>query len=358
MVHARWQVGAQVGDCGSCLLAVGGGGAVLASVVAIEEGLGDGVGFGFEGEGAVGHAGDGFEDDGVVGGLVGGTAPDEGGVSGDEAGGDGEGIDGEGVGAGAAGVGAQAAAGVGGVGGVTGDGSGLDGAARGGAEEVDDGEAGLVDVAAADSFVGEGRGDGDGAVEVVGVGGAEGGDGEAGLGEGGGVLGVGVDDGADLWELAVEEGVGVEVGGGAEVAFDDVAVEVGDDHVLGAEVVVADAGRLDDDEASGAVDAGGVAEGVEDEAALNQFEVGFEDLFAELGEEHGGWSLSLVRGLDSGVPSPPVLLTQSLRKTMVKVGVQGLCGGSEVRVNCCGADLIVFAGWGWLRHVRLWRDAS
>ena len=92
-------------------------------------------------------------------------------------------------------------------------------------------------------------GDRDGAVEVVGVGGAEGGDGEAGLGEAGGELGVGVDDRADGGELAVEQGVGVEVGGGLEVAFDDLAVEVGDDHVLGAEVVVVDAGGLDDDEA-------------------------------------------------------------------------------------------------------------
>ena len=129
---------------------------------------------------------------------------------------------------------------------------------------------------------------GDGTVEVVGVGGAEGGDVHAGLGPGGGVLGVGVDDGADGRELAIEEGVGVEVGGGLEVAFDDGAVEVGDDHVLGAEVVVVDAGGLDDDEALGAVDAGGVAEGVEDEAFADQFEVGFEDFGAELFEEHEG----------------------------------------------------------------------
>ena len=125
----------------------------------------------------------------------------------------------------------------------------------GSAEAGDDGEAGFVDIAAVDGFVGEGSGAGDGAVEIVGVRGAEGGDGEAGLGEAGGELGVGVDDGADGGELAVEERVGVEVGGGPEGAFDDVAVEVGYDHVLGAEIVVVDAGGLDDDEALLAVDA-------------------------------------------------------------------------------------------------------
>ena len=117
------------------------------------------------------------------------------------------------------------------------------------------------------------------------MGGAERGDGEAGLGEAGGELGVGVDDGADGGELAVEEGVGVEVGGGFEVAVDDFAVEVGDDHEFGVEFVVVDAGGLDDDEALLAVDAAGVAEGVEDEAAADEFEVGFEDGGAKFFEE-------------------------------------------------------------------------
>jgi hypothetical protein len=81
--------------------------------------------------------------------------------------------------------------------------------------------------------------------------------------------------------------VRVEIGGGLEVAFDDLAVEVGDDHVAGAEVVVIDAGGLDDDEALLAVDAGGVAEGVEHEAAADELEIGFEDLFAKFFEQHG-----------------------------------------------------------------------
>jgi len=214
---------------------------VFAEVVAVEKGLGDSLAVPFEGEGVVGHLGYGFEDDGVVGGFVGVAAPGEGRVAVDEAGGNGERVD-----------------------------SLL-------LEEADDGEAGFVDVAAADGFVGERRGAGDGAVEVVGVGGAEWWDGEASLGEAGGELGVGVDDGADGGELAVEEGVGVEVGGGFEFAIDDFAVEVGDDHEFGDELVVVDTGGFDDDQALGAVDAAGVAEGVEDEAAFDEFEVGFED---------------------------------------------------------------------------------
>lgn len=154
-------------------------------------------------------------------------------------------------------------------------------------EVVDDGEAGLVDVAVGDGLVVQGRGAGDGTVEVVGVGGAERRNGEAGLGEAGGELGVSMDDGANSGELAIEEGVGIEVGGRLQGAVDDLAVEVGDDHVLGAEIVVVDAGGLDDDETLLAVDSASVAEGVEDEAAADEFEVGFEDGGAEFFEKHG-----------------------------------------------------------------------
>jgi hypothetical protein len=237
-------------DCGPSLLAVGGIGSVLAEVVAVEQGLAYALVVRDESKGVVGHFGYGLEDDGVMGSMVGVGAPAEGGVAVDEAGGDGEGVDIVLL------------------------------------EVVDDGEAGLVDVAAGDGFVVQGRGAGDGAVEVVCVGGAEGRDGESGLGEAGGELGVSVDDGADGGEFAVEQGVGVEVGGGLEVAVDDLAVEIGDDHVLGTELVVVDAGGLDDDEALLAVYSAGVTEGVKDEAAADEFEVGFEDGSAEFFEEH------------------------------------------------------------------------
>src|SRR5436305_1569339 len=155
---------------------------MFAEVVAVQEGLGDAFAFGAESEGVVGHFGYGFENHGIVGGGVGVGAPAEGGVAVDEAGGDGGGVDFVLL------------------------------------EVVDYREAGFVDVAAGDGFVVQGRGAGDLSVEIVGVSGAERWDGQAGLGEAGGELGVGVDDAADGGELAIEEGVGVEVGGGLELA--------------------------------------------------------------------------------------------------------------------------------------------
>lgn len=251
----------------------------------VEQGLGDLVGVGLEGEGAIGHAGDGLKDDGVVRGVVCVLAPDKGSMAGDEAGGYGERVDGAAVlfasGVAVGGYGAERVEIGRGVRGM-----GCRGVGDETTEAADDGKAGLMDVAAADGDVGEWVCAGDGAVEVVGVGGAEGGDGHAGLSEGGGVLGVGVDDGTDGWELAVQKGVGVEIGGGAEATLDDVAHEIGDDHVLGTEVVVVDTGGLDHDKSLLAIDSGGVAEGVEDEASLDELEIGFKDLFTELLEEH------------------------------------------------------------------------
>lgn len=224
---------------------------MLTKVVAIEQGLGDTGAFAAKGEGVVGHFGYGFEDYGVVGGIVRVASPGEGGVAVNETCRDGERVDFVLV------------------------------------EVVDDGYSRFVDVAAVDGFVGERLGAGDGPVKVVGVGGAQGGNGETGLGEAGGELRVSMNDGSDGGELTVEESVGIEVGGGLEVAVDYFALEIGDDHVFGAEVVVVDAGGLDDDEVLVAVDAAGVAEGVEHEASADKFEVGFKDGSAKFFKKHG-----------------------------------------------------------------------
>jgi hypothetical protein len=72
----------------------------------------------------------------------------------------------------------------------------------------------------------------------------------------------------------------------AQRAADHLAVEVGDDHVPGAELVVVDARGLDDDQTLLPVDAGSVAEGVEDQAAADEFEVGFQDFFAKALQVH------------------------------------------------------------------------
>src|SRR5271157_2276749 len=121
-----------------------------------------------------------------------------------------------------------------------------------GAEATDDNGPGIADVRLGDFFRGEGFGDRNRAMEVVGVGGAEAGDRAAGLGPGGGELGVGVDDTPDLEELAVKQGVCIEVAGGAEGAFDDCAVEIGDDKIGGSQRGVVHAAGLDDDERLGA----------------------------------------------------------------------------------------------------------
>jgi hypothetical protein len=100
-----------------------------------------------------------------------------------------------------------------------------------------------------------------------------------------------VDDPADGGELPVEAEMSVEVRTGAEGVFGEVAVEVADHHVLGAELGVLDAAGLDDDEAACAVDPAGVAEGEEHEAGLDDVEIGLENLLLELGDggaEFGG----------------------------------------------------------------------
>ena len=215
-----------------------------------------------EQDGAEGQAGNVFEDIGMFDGFGWGLSPCKGGVSGDQDAGHCEWVE----------------------------------AFR--FETADDDCAGVADVGLSDLFGGEGLGDGNGAVEVVGVGCAEAGNGAAGLGPGGGELGMGVNDSADLRELAIEKGVGVEVTGWTQRTFDDFSVEAGDDHVSGGKRGVVDAAGLDDDEGfdAGAVDAAGVAEGVWGEAAAGDLLVGAEDLLAKRGEQHGKDSLQFGPG--------------------------------------------------------------
>src|SRR6266851_7817640 len=245
------------GQTTSAGLPVGCFGSVLAEVVAVKESLGDAGVAGDQGESPVGHAGYGFEDYRVVGGVVGVLAPAEGGVTGYEDGGDGEWVD-----------------------------SLL-------LEVVDDGKASLVNVTASDGFIGEDGRDGNGAVEVVGVRRSKRWNRQACLREAGCVLRVGVDHRADAGEFAIEQRMGVEVGGRLQRAVDDLAVQVGYDHVLRPQVVVVDSRRLDDDEPLLAIDPAGVAEGVEDQATFDEFEVGFKDSGSQLFQQHGFPSPSL-----------------------------------------------------------------
>ena len=193
-------------------LAVGGLGAVLAEVVVFGN-VHRNPGIGRTEEGAAeGETGNVLEDVRMLDGIGWGFAPGEGGMASDKNAGDGEGVQ----------------------------------VFR--LETPDNDRAGIAHVGLVDFLGGERFGDGDRSVEVVGVGGAEAGNGAASLCPRGGELGVRVDDTADLGELAVEQGMGVEVAGGAEGAFYDVAIEIGDDQVGRGHGRVVDAAWLDDDQ--------------------------------------------------------------------------------------------------------------
>jgi hypothetical protein len=167
---------------------------------------------------------------------------------------------------------------------AAGNAHGVDG--RIGAKAREDREAGLMHVVPLNRLVGEWPGDRDWTVEVIGVGGTEGRNGKPSLGKAGGELGMRVDDAPDARKLAIEQRVGVEVRGRTKRTAHDLAVEIGDNHVPGAELVIGDAGRFDDDQPLLPVDAGSIAEGVQDKSATDQFEIGFKDFFAKALQVH------------------------------------------------------------------------
>lgn len=144
---------------------------------------------------AEGKAGDVFQDVGVLDGFCCGFSPGKGSVPGHENAGDGDGVK------------------------------------IFGAKTADNDDTGIADVGFADFRGGERLGHGNGPMEVIGMGGAQAGDGAAGLSPGSGEFGMGVDYAADLWEFSIEQGMRVEVAGGAEGAFDDLAFEIGNDQV-------------------------------------------------------------------------------------------------------------------------------
>ena len=84
---------------------------------------------------------------------------------------------------------------------------------------------------------------------------------------------MGVGDAADTGKAAVEFEMRRVVGGRAQVAVDNVAIEVGDNDVGSGEIFVGDAAGFDGYQSLLAINSAGVAEGVKDKAAPNQFEV-------------------------------------------------------------------------------------
>ena len=133
-------------------------------------------------------------------------------------------------------------------------------------------------------------------MKVVGVSGTETRNFALRLSPGSGGARVRVGDSADGGKRFIEDEMGREIGGGAKRAFHGIAVEIGDDQVFGFQSVIRNTARLDDHEAEVAGDPAGVAEGEEDEAATNQFEISLEDFFAKGFEFH---ELPTRSGIDS-----------------------------------------------------------
>lgn len=66
--------------------------------------------------------------------------------------------------------------------------------------------------------------------------------------------------------------------------------------MLRLELLVRNSARFNGDKTLFAVDTTGVAEGVNDEATTDKFEVGLEDLFAERLQQHGVEVVALLSG--------------------------------------------------------------
>ena len=86
----------------------------------------------------------------------------------------------------------------------------------------------------------------------------------------GGVGGVGVHDTVDVGHVAVDVGVGSGVRGRGFGAVDHVAVKVAHDHGGRGQVLVAQAGGLDDEQVGGVQTLGNVARGPHDQVPLDQ----------------------------------------------------------------------------------------
>src|ERR1700751_5193900 len=108
-----------------------------------------------------------------------------------------------------------------------------------------------------------------------------------GLGPRSSELRMGVRHTTNAWEAPVKFEMRREIGGRPQLCLDYRSPEVADDHVLGLKFFVGNSAGLDGDEALVAIDTAGVPEGVDDEAAANEFQICLEPLFAERFQEHG-----------------------------------------------------------------------
>jgi hypothetical protein len=98
-----------------------------------------------------------------------------------------------------------------------------------------------------------------------------------------GVKAVRVNDAADVLERAVKHQMRRRVGTGLEIAVDDFAgFQRNHDHVFRLHAGVRHAGRFDDDEAAFAVNAAGVAPGLDDQTFRHQSRLAWQTFFSVL----------------------------------------------------------------------------
>ena len=91
---------------------------------------------------------------------------------------------------------------------------------------------------------------------------------------------------ANRRELAVQQRVRIQVRRRLQLPVDNLAVQVGHHHVFRAQVVVVHARRLDHHQPLLAVDARGIAKGVQYEPSLHQLKVGIEDSGTKFFQQH------------------------------------------------------------------------
>ena len=246
--RARQQAGPNHFYHGLLGLSVARAGAVFVKKVAVKMGLGDRRHFRINGDRLQGQPRDFLDNDGVQRGLRGVGSPGKGRMAGDEHGRNLHRIEPR--------------------------------------ESPDNRESGVGFAVGADLLVGEAGGDRDRTVEIIGMRSAVAGDLAFRLRPARRGARMAVGDTADGGPRAVEDEVRGQVGGGPQLAFDNLPVEVRDDKVRRFHPVVWDTARFDRDETLLAIDAAGISPGVHDEAAADELQVGVEDLFSERFEFH------------------------------------------------------------------------
>src|ERR1035438_1280107 len=85
-----------------------------------------------------------------------------------------------------------------------------------------------------------------------------------------------------------------------QIVISDLTGKIGDHNLLRREFVIGNTAGLDGNQSLTAVDAAGIAEGVEHEAATNQFQVRFQHLFAQCLQQHLGKTRNPLRSKSSG----------------------------------------------------------